>query len=129
MQFDSTECISLQISAACRPNLGIAESRVPFARIVWKTGPILATRTRYDLQHFRNCGLTFQQFRSLFVEQPHVLNRDHGLGGEVLHQFDLLISKRSYLLAVDDDGPSQFGVLEHGHGNMRLRARKPGRRA
>ena len=28
-----------------------------------------------------------------FVEQPRVLDSDHRLGGEILHQLDLLVSK------------------------------------
>ena len=35
------------------------------------------------------------------VEQPRVLDGDHGLGGEVLNQLDLLIGERPHLLAVD----------------------------
>ena len=32
-----------------------------------------------------------------FVEQPRVLDRDDGLGGEVLHQLDLLVGERTDL--------------------------------
>ena len=48
-----------------------------------------------------------------FVQQPRVLDGDHGLGGEVLHQLDLLVGEGPDLLAVDDDGADQFVVLEH----------------
>ena len=37
------------------------------------------------------------------VEQPHVLDGDDGLIGEILDQLDLLVGERSNLLAVDDD--------------------------
>ena len=57
-----------------------------------------------------------------FVEQPRVLDGDHGLGGEVLHQLDLLVGERPDLLAVDDDGADQLVVLEHRHDEQRPRA-------
>ena len=45
---------------------------------------------------------------SQFIEQPRVLDGDDGLGGEVLHQLDLLVGERSNLLAVDDDSADQL---------------------
>ena len=39
------------------------------------------------------------------VQQPRVLDGDHRLRGEVLHQLDLLVGERSDLLAVDTDEP------------------------
>ena len=56
------------------------------------------------------------------VEQPRVLDGDHGLRGEVLHQLDLLVGERPHLLAVDDDRADQLVVLEHRHGKQRARA-------
>ena len=47
------------------------------------------------------------------AEQPRVLDGDDGLGGEVLHQLDLLVRERSYLLAVDDDGTDQQFIFQH----------------
>ena len=64
------------------------------------------------------------------VEQPRVLDGDDGLGGEVLHQLDLLVGERPHLLAIDDDGADQLVILEHRHrderrdaGDARARAR------
>ena len=56
------------------------------------------------------------------VEQPRVLDGDHRLGGEVLHQLDLLVGERPHLLAIDDDGADQLVVLEHRHAADRARA-------
>ena len=64
-----------------------------------------------------------------FVEQPRVLDGDDGLGGEVLHQLDLLVGERPDLLAVDEDSADQLVVLEHRHANGRPRAAEPRCRA
>ena len=50
-----------------------------------------------------------------FVEQPRVLDGDDGLGGEVLHQRNLLVGKRPDLLAVDGYCADQLVLLEHWH--------------
>ena len=69
------------------------EDRLEFAR-----------RTGDDLQHFGGRGLLLQRLREIIgaltqlVEQPRVLDGDDGLGGEVLHQLDLLIGERDGLL-------------------------------
>ena len=60
------------------------------------------------------------------VEQPRVLDRDDGLGGEVLNQLDLLVGERPDLLAVDGDRADQLVILEHRHrqgATVRLQAR------
>ncbi len=54
-----------------------------------------------------------------FAQQPCVLDRDDGLGGEVLHQFALLVGERPDFLAVDDDGTDQFVLFAHRHGKQR----------
>ena len=48
------------------------------------------------------------------VEQPRVLDGDHGLGGEVLHQFDLLVGERADLLAIDGEAPISSSSLSIG---------------
>ena len=50
-----------------------------------------------------------------FVEQPRVLDGDHRLRGEVLHQLDLLVGEWSHLLAINDYCADQFVLLEHRH--------------
>ena len=56
------------------------------------------------------------------VEQPRVLDRDDGLGGEVLYQFDLLVGERPHLLPIDGESADKFVVLEHRHANVGPRA-------
>src|SRR5260370_34344251 len=60
-----------------------------------------------------------QIFRTLpqFFEQPRVFNGNDRLGGEVLHQLDLLVGERTYLLAVNNNCANQFVFLEHRHCN------------
>ncbi len=56
-------------------------------------------RTADDLQQVRSRGLLPQRLLQVaragldLVEQPRILDRDHGLVGEGLHQFDLAIGK------------------------------------
>ncbi len=71
-------------------------------------------RRRDDLKNLGARGLPRQRFLGL-VEQPRVLDRNHGLAGEVRHQRYLPIAKRPNFLAIDDDGPDELGVLEHRH--------------
>jgi hypothetical protein len=56
------------------------------------------------------------------IEQPGVLDGDDRLRGEVLDQLDLLVEERPHLLAIDDDGPDQLIILEHGHDDRRPRS-------
>ena len=52
-----------------------------------------------DLQHLGGRGLLLQRLAEIvgalaqLVEQPRVLDGDDGLGGEVLHQLDLLVGE------------------------------------
>ena len=76
----------------------------------------------------RGRGLLLQRLAEIvgalaqLVEQPRVLDGDDGLGGEVLHQLDLLVGEGPDLLAIDDDSADQLVVLEHRHGEQRARA-------
>ena len=71
-------------------------------------------RAANDLEHIRGRGLLLQQFAQL-VEQPRILDGDDGLRGEILHQLDLLVSKREHLLAVNGDRADELVFLEHRH--------------
>ena len=53
--------------------------------------------------------------RAQLVQQPYILDRDHGLAGEVPHQVNLLVGERPNLLAIDSHGADQFILLEHRH--------------
>ena len=49
-----------------------------------------------------------------FAEQPRVLDGDDSLGGEVLHQLDLLVGERTNLLAVNEIAPINSFSLSMG---------------
>ena len=50
-----------------------------------------------------------------FVQQPRVLNGDDRLGGEILHELDLLVGERTDFLAVDAERADEPVFLEHRH--------------
>src|SRR5262249_60451181 len=58
------------------------------------------------------------------VKQACVLDCDHRLGCEILHQGNLLVVKRPNLLAVDDNRSDQLPLLEHRHGEKSSCARQ-----
>ena len=65
----------------------------------------IARRTADHLEHIGGSRLLLGReidFAQL-AEQPRVLDRDNGLRGKVLHQFNLFAGKRPYLLAIQDD--------------------------
>ena len=72
-------------------------------------------------QHLRGRRLLLQRLRHLprarlhLLEQPHVLDRDHGLLGEAREERDLLVRERPHLAAVDREGPEKASLLEQGH--------------
>ena len=65
----------------------------------------LAGRTRDDLQHLGGGGLLLQRLGEIIgalaqlVEQPGVLDRDHGLRGEGGDELDLLLGEGLNLLS------------------------------
>ena len=60
----------------------------------------IAGRTADDLEHVGGGGLLLGAIRTELIEQPRVLDRDDGLSGEVLDQFDLFVGERADLLTV-----------------------------
>ena len=78
-------------------------------------------RAADDLEHVGGGGLLLQRFGQIFgalaqlVEQPRVLDGDHRLGGEILHQLDLLVGEGPDFLPVNDDRADQLVLLEHRH--------------
>ena len=72
-------------------------------------------RAADHLEHVGGGGLLLQRFAQL-VEQPHVLDGDDGLPGEIAHQLDLLVGEQLDLLAVDVDGADYLVLLQHRHG-------------
>ena len=95
--------------------------RVAFSSMAWNTGSSSPGELEMTFSTSAGRGLLLQRLGEIvgalaqFVEQPRVLDGDDGLGGEVLHQLDLLVGERPHLLAVDDDGADQLVVLEHRH--------------
>ena len=61
-------------------------------------------RAADDLEHIGSGGLLLQRLPQL-VEQPRVLDGDHGLVGEVRDQINLLVGEWSDFLAVDNNAP------------------------
>src|SRR5262249_1534907 len=53
------------------------------------------------------------------AEQPCVLYGDDGLGGEILHKFDLLVGKRADLLTINGDHTNQLVIFQHRHAKYR----------
>src|SRR5262245_30749914 len=62
-----------------------------------------------DVKHLGCCRLMLQSLTEFcvalldFLEQPHILDGDHGLVGEGFEKGDLFFSKRSNFLATDRD--------------------------
>ena len=77
-----------------------------------------ARRAADHLEHVGGGGLLLQGLAQVvgalpqLVEQPRVLDGDNGLIGEILNQFDLLISEWAYLLSVNGNYPDQYLVFE-----------------
>ena len=71
-------------------------------------------RATDDVEHVAGRRLLLQGLPQL-VEQPDVLDGDHGLGSEARDQLDLLVAERAHLLAVHADRADQLAFLEHRH--------------
>ena len=67
-----------------------------------------------DVENSRRRGLAFQRFLRL-VEQPHILDRDHGLVGKGLQQLGVVRRKRAGLCARDREQPDRDAGAHHGH--------------
>ena len=76
----------------------------------------IESRAADDLEHVGGGGLLLQRFTQL-AKQPRILDGDDGLGGKVLHQLDLLVGERTYLLPVDEDSADQLVFLKHRNGD------------
>ena len=59
-----------------------------------------------------------------FVEQAGVLDGDDCLLSKIANKLDLLIGEGTDLLPVDGDGADQLALFEHGHSDVRARARE-----
>src|SRR4030095_15491056 len=52
------------------------------------------------------------------LEQPDVLDRDHGLVGEGLQQRNLLLGERAHLRAANGDGADRAAVADERYGEL-----------
>src|SRR5262252_1820382 len=62
----------------------------------------IETRAANDLKYVSGGRLLLQRFAQ-FVEQPRILDGDHGLVGEILYQVDLFVGERPHLLTKNED--------------------------
>ena len=53
-----------------------------------------------------------------FVEQPRVLDRDHGLIGEFPEQLDVLVGERPHLGATHEDRAERLAFAKQRHAKM-----------
>ena len=97
--------------------------RVAFSSMASNTGCKSPGELEMTLQHLGGRGLLLQRLAQL-IKQPRVLDRDDGLGGEVLDQFDLLVGERADLLTVDVNVANQLVVFEHRDEEKRSRPGK-----
>ena len=66
-------------------------------------------RAADHLEHIGGGGLLLELNRlAQLVEQPRVLDGDHGLTGEFSHHFDLLFGERANFLAIYYNGADQL---------------------
>src|SRR6516165_6145653 len=79
-------------------------------------------RAANDLEHVSSRRLLLQRFAQIsrallqLIEQPRILDRDDGLGGEVAEQLDLFIAEGPDLLTVDVDCTKHIGFFQHWYG-------------
>ena len=87
-----------------------------------------AGRAGDDLEHLRGRRLLLQRLGEIvgalaqLGEQPRVLDGDHRLGGEVLHQLDLLVGERAHFAPLDGDGADQLAFPRAAERPERARA-------
>src|SRR5262249_16161310 len=105
------EVVQLTVRPKDEPLLGCAKPRRVLDQSV-ENGLKLEGRAADDLEHVGGGGLLLQRFAEL-VEQPRILDRDHGLVGETLDQLDLLVGERSDLLPKNVDNTNQLALFEH----------------
>jgi hypothetical protein len=99
------------------------------------TDRVLEHRVKYRLQfaggaanhleYVGGGGLLLQRLAQL-VEQSGILNGDDGLFREVTDKFDLLVTKRSYLLEINGYCANRLAFLEHRYGHIAARATQLG---
>src|ERR1700722_4059560 len=86
-------------------------------------------RTADDPEYLRHRRLPLQRLAQIvgalaqLVEQPRILDGDHGLGGEIRQQLDLFGREWANLLAKNAESADELILLEHWHDDKAARAR------
>src|SRR5262249_42797578 len=94
----------------------LAQASSIFSKSI-KHRPQITRRRTDNAQYVRSRGLELQRLPQL-AQQPCVLDGNHSLGGEVLNQGNLLVSKWSNLLAKNAHYPDQLVAFEHWDGQI-----------
>ena len=94
-------------------NIGIARFAQPRGILRHHIEHWLNVRRRAgdDAQNFTCRCLLFQRFGEL-LEQPDILDRDHGLVGEGFEELDLFIAKRLHLRAADINNTDRISLSQ-----------------
>ena len=110
--------------AGCPNDPHLHQSAPPTRASVSSTVCKLKVGAADDFQYVGGGRLLLQRLPQL-IEQPRVLDGDNGLGGEVFHEFNLLVGKRPDFLPEDADNSDQRIVLEHRHTDEGSRTCQP----
>ena len=94
--------------------IGVAQPRGIFCNSIQHRLNI-RRRAGDDAQDFTRRSLLLQRFLE-FLEQPHVLDRDHRLVGEGFEKLDLRRGKGAHLGATCDQYSNEFPLLTKGNG-------------
>src|SRR5690242_5882512 len=90
------------------------------------------SRTADDLEHFCDRRLVFERLfkvaraHAQLAQEPRILDGNDRLSGKILHQRNLLIVERAYLLSKKDERTDYFALLEHWHSQDRAIAAELG---
>src|SRR6516162_2801194 len=90
-----------------------------------KHRPEVTGRRIDNLQYLSSSGLLLQRLACL-GQKPSILHSNHGLGGEVLQECDLLISEGAHLATIDGKVAQYSVVLEQRHAQQCANAAKIG---
>ena len=105
--------------------VGARTAAPPNSTSVSSTGCKSKVERLMTLEHVCGGGLLLQRFRKIvgarlhFVEQPHVLDGDHGLVGEGGHQLDLLVVERLDAAARQRDDADRLALAHQRHAEHR----------
>src|SRR5262249_10997786 len=141
--FDATNRYGTKMSP-CNQTVPLAESQYHVINATNPHGALddgienrlhVRGRTADDAEHLGSCGLVLQglaQFRIPlldFLEQSHVLDRNHGLIGESFQQLDLHRREGAHLHPTDHDRPNRNALTQQWSGKYAPNANPSGPRS